>query len=175
MPSQWEDYKAARARALAVPPLTASDEEFLSTLGNWSRSKHPNLTFLKSSSSSSLASPSSPNRSFKPRYFEPPPEQERIGYTGFLAMGRPLRDEQMPPPPPVAGSVGDLHMRVTLTRRARSLSGLDRPPSTPSSPASPQRRVSRSTFEMEHGVPANREFRLHTPCRDNNIIQTKPW
>uniref|UniRef100_A0A7S1RG95 Uncharacterized protein n=1 Tax=Alexandrium catenella TaxID=2925 RepID=A0A7S1RG95_ALECA len=176
MPAQWEHYQAVRARALAVPPLTADDEDFLNTLGRWSVSKHPNLSFLQKATDSTLAS--RPSTTVKPRYFERPPEQEKVGYTGFLAMGRPLRDDKMPPPPPVAGSAGDLKMRVTLTRKARSLGSLDRPPSSPPSSAgslSRRRSAVKSNFEMEPGVPANRRFQLHSPCRDNNVVQTRPW
>mmetsp|Transcript_25542 Transcript_25542/g.52951 ORF Transcript_25542/g.52951 Transcript_25542/m.52951 type:complete len:176 (+) Transcript_25542:26-553(+) len=175
MHGQWEDYRSARARALAIPPLTAADEEFLNTLGPWSRSNHPNLTFLGGPPTGTAPS-SRAKSSFKPRYHQPPPEHDRIGYTGFLSMGRPLRDDQMPPSPPPAGSVGDLKMRVTLTRRARSQGSLPGTPLTPS-PSQRSRRDERinPNFEMEHGVPAGRHFCLHTPCRDNNHVQTKLW
>mmetsp|Transcript_52644 Transcript_52644/g.85330 ORF Transcript_52644/g.85330 Transcript_52644/m.85330 type:complete len:166 (-) Transcript_52644:53-550(-) len=165
MVSQWEAYKAAREKAFYVPALSEADKTaeiedkaFLDTPGLWARSSHPNLSQTMSTFSTTnpdFASGSSPkNRSAS---------DSRVGFVGSLAMGMPLRDGTF-----------ERHIEDALARKASTMRG-------------PTRSLSEATLKARGlppfhaldpwapGVPAKREYNMHSPCRDNNYLSTRKW
>eukprot|EP00931_Biecheleriopsis_adriatica_P096716 TRINITY_DN7039_c1_g1_i1.p1 TRINITY_DN7039_c1_g1~~TRINITY_DN7039_c1_g1_i1.p1 ORF type:complete len:166 (+),score=35.85 TRINITY_DN7039_c1_g1_i1:44-541(+) len=165
MPTQWEQYKAARDKALFVPPLAAEDKAFLDTPGPWARSGHYNLsqtmTAFRTQKQQTLARGGSlPALSTLGEGNPRVREEDKISFVASIAGGMPVAEEilfsRTPP-------------RIRQAPLLRSDSGDPRrerhePPFFKLDPQDPT-----------PGLPDKRVFSMHSPCRDYNFVNTKAW
>eukprot|EP00930_Biecheleria_cincta_P010682 TRINITY_DN112943_c0_g1_i1.p1 TRINITY_DN112943_c0_g1~~TRINITY_DN112943_c0_g1_i1.p1 ORF type:complete len:170 (-),score=24.74 TRINITY_DN112943_c0_g1_i1:48-557(-) len=166
--SQWEMYKAARDKALHVPPLSQEDQDFLNTPGPWSRSGHYNLgqtiTSYRTLKQQTLvrspgSAPSLTALGFGLDDNLRRREEDRLSFVGSIASGVPLAEEVLGArAPPRGRQAPQLRSDSANSARAKHL---------------PPFFVSADPFQP--GVPDKRPFILHSPCRDYNFVNTKAW
>mmetsp|Transcript_98522 Transcript_98522/g.175498 ORF Transcript_98522/g.175498 Transcript_98522/m.175498 type:complete len:169 (-) Transcript_98522:22-528(-) len=161
-PTQWEVYKAAREKAMHVPPLSKEDQTFLDTPGPWARSGHFNLsqtmTAYKTQRQTLSRGGSLPALHFLPEGKMHERGQDRVSFAASVAMGVPLTEEVLGArSPPRGRQAPQLRSDSASSAREKGL-----PPYC-------------KLDEFDPGVPAKRPFVLHSPCRDFNFQNTKAW